>query len=372
MSASETAVKVHLDGEVRRIVVERPLFLGDLLMTVPAFRALRRRFPGAEISLIGLPWASEFVRHVPNLLDRFLEFPGWRGIPEVTYVRARTERFLEEQRAYGYDLAVQMHGNGSYINGFIARLGARVTLGFALRGDGRLTISAPQVLRGRELNEVHNWLRLVGMIGARTEDTSLEFHTLAEDERAADGLLAEVPEGRGPLVGIHPGAKEEIRRWPPERFARLADRLASELGARVVLTGSEEERDITEGVAGSARAPVTDLTGRTDLGTLAAMISRLDLLVTNDSGPSHLAAATRTPSVVLFGPTRPWQFAPLDRQLHRVVDATDFVAPGVPGELALSRLPVEPVVGACLEMIRTRATRGVAASPEIVGGGISA
>lgn len=351
MDAHQPGNSQLLEADVRRLVVERPLFLGDLFMTEPALRALRRRFPHAEITLIGLPWALEFVRRVPTLLDRFLEFPGCEGIPEVEYCPQRTERFLAEQREYGYDLAVQMHGNGSYINGFVAGLGAKVTLGFAPEGDDRLTISTLQVVPGQEMNEVCNWLRLVGLVGAHTEDLSLEFHPLPEDEREAEVLLAELPRGYGPLIGIHPGAKEAIRQWPPEKFAQLANCLAERFDARILITGNAMERDIAEAVRDRTTCPVLDLSGRTGIGSLAALISRLDLLVTNDTGPSHMASATRTPSVAMFGPTRPWQFAPLDRDRHTVVDSLQYAPADIDPVEALKTLSVDVVFDAACRTI---------------------
>ena len=123
--------------------------------------------------------------------------------------------------------------------------------------------------------------------------------------------------GGSPLIGLHPGARDPARRWPAERFAALADALVERHGARIVLTGDAGEREIVAAVRGAMRGAALDLTGRTGLGLFAATVARLDLLVTNDTGASHLAAAARTPSVVLFGPTSPEHWGPpADRPEH--------------------------------------------------------
>lgn len=332
-----------IDGRsVRRIAVLRALYLGDLLMTVPAFRALRRAFPEAEVTLIGLPWAAELVRRFDRYVDRHLDFPGFPGIIEVPVVPDRTAAFLAEQRARCYDLAIQMHGDGSVSNGFIAELGAAVTLGYAPSGDRRLTHALP--FRERQ-NEVLRWLELVAELGAPADDASPEF-PLREPELERAAAMLEVS-GGGPLVGLHAGAKDLARRWPAERFAALGDRLAERYGARIVLTGAAAERELVDSVAAAMRAPALNLAGRTDIAGFAAAIAQLDLLVTNDTGASHLAAATRTPSVVLFGPTRPQQFAPLDATLHRPIDALDVDGSWADPAEALARLPVEHVLTIC-------------------------
>src|SRR4051812_29458726 len=108
----------------RRIIILRALNLGDLLCATPAFRALRRRFPAAEITLIGLPWARDLVGRSPYL-DRLLTSPGFPGLPEVSYEPERTEAFLAKRRQEEYDLAIQLHGSGRTTNSLIAAMGAR-------------------------------------------------------------------------------------------------------------------------------------------------------------------------------------------------------------------------------------------------------
>ncbi|MBA3945691.1 MAG: glycosyltransferase family 9 protein [Herpetosiphonaceae bacterium] len=333
---------------VHKIAVFRALFLGDLLCSIPAFRALRHRFPGAEISLIGLPWAADFVEHCPYL-DRFVSFPGYRGIAEVAYDPARTTAFFDAAQVEGYDLALQMHGDGNVSNSFVTALGARQTLGYR-QGDlePRLTLSLPYVLPE---HEVRRWLRLVQLLGTSARDERLEWLITPTEAAAAHALLPSAP--AGPLVGLHVGSKELARRWPFASFARLGDEIRRRYAARIVLTGSAAERPVAAAIAHLMECPATNLCGLTDLATFAATIAQLDLLVTNDTGASHLAAATATRSVVLFGPSRPAQWAPLDRERHVVIDAMQELA--LPdGAAALQRLPVKRVMEACNELLRSQ------------------
>jgi ADP-heptose:LPS heptosyltransferase len=320
-----------------RIAIFQALNLGDLLCTTPALRAIRGRFPAAEITFIGRPWAEDFVARLP-MVDRFLMFPGFPGIAESPPSAARTVPHWPR-----FDLAIQMHGSGEVSNGFVAVLEVTHSVGFGLPGERRLmtvlswVASEPEPLR---------WLRLAAAVGATPAGLHLEFPVTAGELARATALIGP-PDGR-PVIGLHTGASDPSRRWPAESFARLGDRLAERRQARIVLTGSDQERSLTASVCRMMKAPAIDLAGITDLGELAAVISTLDLLVTNDTGVSHVAAATGTPSIVLFGPTRPERWAPLDRRRHHVIDAATF--PGAPadGAAALQALSVDDVLAACL------------------------
>jgi ADP-heptose:LPS heptosyltransferase len=338
---------------VRRIAVLRALYLGDLLCATPALRALDWRFPQAEIALIGLPWARELTERLPYI-DRLLTFPGYPGIPETDYLPERTNAFLAAARARGYDLAIQLHGDGSSSNGFVAELGARVSAGYCRGADDRLSLTLPY--RDDE-NEVLRWLRLVESLPgpempAPAHSPLLDF-PVTPDEHARAAELLPTP-ALALRVGLHAGSKLADRRWPPERFAALADALIERCRANIVLTGIEAERPLTAAIRRHMRYPALDLTGRTDLGTFAAIVRRLDLVVANDTGASHVAAAMGTRSVVLFGPTRPRQWAPLDRERHCAIDAHALLDAAGDPATALQRLAVEPVLAACLHMLAPR------------------
>jgi ADP-heptose:LPS heptosyltransferase len=326
-----------------RIAIFQALNLGDLLCTTPALRAIRGRFPAAEITFIGRPWAEDFVARLA-IVDRFLPFPGFPGIAESPPGAARTVSQWPR-----FDLAFQMHGSGSVSNEFVAALGATHSVGFGPPGERRLTTALSWV----ELEpEPLRWLRLAEAVGAAAAGLHLEFPVTAS-ERAKAAALIGPPDGR-PVIGLHAGASDPSRRWPAESFANLGDILAERHQARIVLTGSDQERPLTASVRHSMKMPAIDLAGQTELGELAAVVSTLDLLVTNDTGISHVAAATRTPSIVLFGPTRPERWAPLDRRRHHVIDATSYPDAPADGLAALQALSVDDVLAACLALADPR------------------
>ncbi|HZU67227.1 MAG TPA: glycosyltransferase family 9 protein [Ktedonobacteraceae bacterium] len=305
------------EREIRRIAIFRALQLGDLLVAVPALRALRERFACAEITLIGLPWAASFVRRFSRYIDRFVEFPGFPGIDEVEVNPKRTARFLAQQRAYSYDLVIQMHGDGTASNPFALQLGGDVTVGyFQGKRPARLTLGRkyPQ-----HLSEIERNLALVRLLGCRDVDPRLEFPLYNQDYAEASALLQRLPLATRPWIGIHAGARPPSRRWPAEYFARLADTFAQRFNAQVILTGGPAEEPIVQKVVDLMATSPLNIAGQTSLGGLAALISELDLFISNDTGPAHIANALDVSSVTIFGPADYRRWAPLDQERHRVI-----------------------------------------------------
>lgn len=311
----------------RRIAILRALNLGDLLVAVPAFRALRRRFPKAEITLLGLPWAEVFVERYRCYLDRFVPFPGYPGIVEGDGTPEQIAQFMAQQQAYHYDLVIQMHGSGKTSNAAALELGGRVTAGYypTERPEG-LTIAAPYP---EDKPEILRNLGLVALLGCSDLRPHLEFPVFADDYRVAATVLAELPDWqenqprehstKRPTVALHPGSRCPARRWPVTHFAALADELVERFDARILLTGNADEQAMAQHVIDAMHAPALNLAGRTSLGSLAGLISQVDLFISNDTGPAHIACALDCPSITIFGPAEFERWAPLDSVLHPAV-----------------------------------------------------
>lgn len=301
----------------RRIAIFRALQLGDLLQAIPALRAIRAGFPGAEITLIGLPWAKAFIQRFHRYVDRFVEFAGFPGIAEVEVIPERIAGFMEEQRAYGYDLAIQMHGSGRTSNDFILALGAKMTVGYyAGSCPEELTLGAPYP---DDQPEVYRNLGLATLLGCPDGDPRLEFPLCNEDRTEAATLLRRLPRPGRPWIGLHAGARPPSRRWPARHFATIADELTRRFNAQIILTGSADEKVTVQEVERQMKTRPINLVGETSLGGLAALISELDLFIINDTGPAHIADAVDTPSITIFGPADPRRWASLDQIRHPIV-----------------------------------------------------
>jgi ADP-heptose:LPS heptosyltransferase len=307
----------------RRLAVLRALKLGDLLCAVPTFRALRAAWPAAEIVLVGLPWAAEFAGRFRHYLDGFRELPGWPGLPERDPEVTRIPVFLAAMQAERFDLAIQLHGSGRFVNDVVMLFGAARTAGFFLPGDHRPDpdLFMPWPDRGLETRRL---LALAQFLGLPLLGEELEFPLRAEDQHAVAATAGDLRPGE--YVCVHPGASVPERRWPVGQFAAVADALAGH-GLAVVLTGCAEEAHLTRSVARAMRTPALDLAGKTDLGACAVLLAGARLLVCNDTGVSHLAAAVRTPSVVLSTSHNSARWAPADRRRHRVLCTDRGVQP---------------------------------------------
>lgn len=309
-----------------KVAVFRALQLGDLLCAVPALRALRAGMPGARVDLVGLPWARGFAERFSAYVDGFIEFPGFPGLPECEPDIPALPAFLSAMQAREYDLVLQLHGDGRLTNSIVALFDAQAYAGTALPDAYRPhpgTFIAP--VHGR--HEIQRNLAVVRALGIPAEDEELELPITPPERAECAAFMQEHGLVRGGYACVHPGGRSPWRRWPAEQFAAVVEGL-TERGLRVVVTGTEEERDVAGAVVGPFGTAVT-AAGRTSLGGVAALIEGSRLLICNDTGVSHVACAVGTPSVVLVTNSEPSRWAPLDRQMHRVLvsDGIDYPSP---------------------------------------------
>ncbi|MBI1841700.1 MAG: lipopolysaccharide heptosyltransferase II [Verrucomicrobia bacterium] len=327
-------------SEPSAILVRGVNWLGDAVMTTPALLRLRDRFPRARITLFT----------PQKLADLWTGFPG---VDEVIAFAADSSLLREARRlrARRFDLGIALPNSlRSALELWLGR--ARERLGFA--GNGRSPLltraaarpvaeermikrSAEEIRRSLlipvmppaispEAHHVHHYLRLMAEVGASMDPIAPRLRVFPEELARFEQSFIPAPSGpQGPLLGLNPGAEYgPAKRWPEERFVETAARVHQATRCRWILFGGPGDRALTDRIAsgiaerlsirGTSPSPVVNLAGRTDLRELMAGMASCRAVLTNDSGPMHVAAALGTPVIVPFGSTSP-----------------ELTAPGLPG-----------------------------------------
>ncbi|MFC1830249.1 lipopolysaccharide heptosyltransferase II [Thermodesulfobacteriota bacterium] len=295
-------------GNVRKLLVRSTNWIGDAIMTTPAVRAIRNNFPHSEISMLAKPWVSPVFENSPHV-DRVINYDGegkHRGFLGKI-------RLAKELRTDAFDAAILLQN--AFEAAFITFLaGIPVRIGY--NTDGRRLLLTHPVSCGPEIRAVHQTRYYLNILtGVGLKDGSQELYYAVSEEqkaRAEDILRKHGIKREDRLVGINPSATfGPAKQWPPERFARLADRLHRFSDAQIIVFGGPDDRRLGEHVSRIMRHKPIDLSGRTRLEEAMALIRRCNLFVTNDSGLMHVAAALNVPLIAVFGSTNstttgPW------------------------------------------------------------------
>jgi ADP-heptose:LPS heptosyltransferase len=329
-------------AHVRKIAVLRPNAVGDFVFALPALHALKRAYPDAELVLLGLPWHADFLRARPGPVNRVVVVPPLAGVglaPDAHDAEARRS-FVAAMRDEGFDIACQMYGGGRYSNPLVASFGARLTVGARADGAAPLDRWVPYTEPASRRLAL---LEVAALAGAAQVALEQELVVTAADREAAAAVwpgpaagampasrdvaasalaafapaatAAAAPSGT-PLVLLQPGSSDPRRCWPAASFAAVGDALAA-MGARVAVNGTEAEAPLVGRVIRTMRAPAIDLSGKLDLGGLCGLIERAACVVSNDTGPLHLALAIGTPCVGIFWLTNLIDGTPLRPSLLR-------------------------------------------------------
>jgi ADP-heptose:LPS heptosyltransferase len=307
---------VELVEDVHKLAVLRANAIGDYLVSLPALEALHAAYPEAELVLLGSDWHAGFLAGRPGPVDRCLPVPPTVGVRDdwPPAPPAEVDRFFARMRAERFDLAVQFQGGGRHSNPFVGRLGARVTAGSQAPDAPPLDRTVPYT--GHQ-HEIHRFLEVAGLVGATPVTLEPRLQVTAADRAEAAAVLA--GDDR-PLVVLHPGANDARRRWPVERLAVVGSELARK-GARLAVVGTSAEQPLADRLLDRLDGDAVDLTGRLGLGGLAGLLEQATLLVGNDSGPRHLAAAVGTATVAVYWGVSLGSYGPLYRARHRVPTA---------------------------------------------------
>jgi len=363
-----------------KILLIRPDHLGDVLWLTPALRALRQGLPGARITVAIGPWSRPILAANDDYDELLLlDFPGFTRRPKGGALAPyRTLReAARDLRAQGFDTAVVLRDDHWWGAALAATAGIPRRLGFAHPDVAPFLTEALPLPVGEHvalgnLRLVDALLRNAGRPPLLPDDRAIEkarvqyplvFAPVAAADAHAAALLPPPGATAAPLVAIHASAGVPVKLWDEGRLAAVADALAREFGARIVLTGSTGDEALTGAVAAAmTTASPLDLTGRTTIPELVALYRRCAIVLGPDSGALHLAVASGTPTLHLYGPADPIRFGPWgDPARQRVVgagmrcDRCGDLSPARPrGAACMLAIGVEQVLVAARELLTAR------------------
>ena len=295
----------RMTDSVRRLLLIKPSSLGDIVHAMPTLAALRARFPQAEVTwLVKRQWEPlvDVISGVDQVCAVGTGLSGWLSR-------------ISELRAARFDLVVDLQG--LFRSGAMAWLsggGRRIGLANAREGSPLFYTQLVEVPDG-PIHAVDRYLLVAEALGAeRPAQPRFEFLDRPQDRQAVATILTRsgVPASL-PWIAINASARWETKRWPPQHFAEAADQLSREHASPIVFIGGAAEKPEAQAVMALMRTKAVDLTGQTPVGLLPCLLRQAAVLITNDSGPMHVAAAVGTAVVALFGPTDPRKTGPYGR-----------------------------------------------------------
>jgi len=296
---------MEIKNQIERILLVKPSSLGDIIHGLPVLKALRNKWPDAKISWV-LKDAYVDILNGNPLIDELI-------LLIKSSLTTSIFSFRKKLRHGSFDLAVDMQG--LFRSGLIAFLsGAPVRIGFSNARELASLFYTHKVDAPLNLHAVDRNLKLAAALGCEVQGVEFPINFNRETEQEALGFLQNIQLDKGkPLVTFVPGTRWEKKRWPLNSFSLLGDLLIEKMGAGIIVAGSRQENRLIHEIRSAMKNPSAEAVDFS-LTKLTALLSKSDVVVTNDSGPMHIAVAMRTPVVALFGPTDPERTGPYSKK----------------------------------------------------------
>lgn len=284
----------------KRILITRTDRLGDVVLSTPIIKHMRKLFPEAHIAFMVRPENKDVVLNNPDL-DEVILYDK-RG-HQKSFIE--TVKFAGELRKKNFDTAIALHPtNRVHMMFFLAGIPNRI--GYDRKMTFLLTKKVKHVKQIGDKHEIDYNFDLLAKSGFDIKDAQKKPYIVTADteKRLVDSVLRDLKVG-GDMIAIHPGASCASKRWPPERFAFVANELAEKYGCDIVVIGGDETQSFSDAMTSKMKVKFADLTGTFLIGELAEVLSRCRLFISNDSGPVHVAVAVNTPVISIFGRKSP-------------------------------------------------------------------
>lgn len=304
-----------ISADIREILVIRTAYIGDVVMTLPILKPLKKLYPHAKITFLTSSAAKGLFLN-NQYADSVITYNAF-----WFYSEGRLKDFfgfLKTLRSKHYDLIIEARGDirDIFLLMYLSR--GRYRVSYNVGGGGFLLTHVVPFEGIKHRVDYH--LDIISFLGGGSDATDWGLHPTKEENHKAEEIILKYAKRQGSvIIGIHPGGRKGLKCWPMERYAGLADRAISELGAKIFFTGSEKEYDLVKEITMKMNNRAENLAGSLDLKTLSAFIGKLDVFITNDSAPLHIASAMKTPTIAIFGPSKSNETGPYGN-IHRVVE----------------------------------------------------
>lgn len=288
--------------KVRRVLIRGVNWVGDTILTLPAVQAIRDLFPQSNISVLSNEDVSDLWRRFP-FIDEVITFKRKKGLEHIFEDLKIRNILIKKDFDLAFILPRSLH---SAMQIFLAQIPIRIGYG----GIGRSFILTHRLARSKDVLNIHRILyykKLVEIFGKKVENHSPKIFLSNDDRAIAEKFMREFGiSGDGLIIGMNPGATYGLAKcWPPNRFGELGKRLSHRWKVKFIIFGKSNEKQFAQEIMKMIGNNAIDLTGKTSLLQLAALLERCHLLISNDTGTMHLATAVGTPVIAIFGSTDP-------------------------------------------------------------------
>lgn len=300
-----------------RFLIVSTTGLGDTLWGTPALRALKEKFPDAYIGVLTSPIGYEVLQNNPHVDERFLLKRSSFTCFLILYFKLKRKNI---------DTVLIFHASQRAVLPLCFFIGAQTLIGTQGINKG-LDFILTHPVEHKPVHEIERRLELIDKVGANASNPLLELYLSDEDKRAADQFMKDngIPDYI-PVVGLHPGSKDKFKRWPAENFIEIGNRLKEHLGCQILISGNAFEKDLVERIARNIPGSIA-LQGQLPLRSVAALIGKMSLMISNDTGPMHVAFSMQTPTVAIFAPTDPRLCGPYYASKVKVVEKQTTCSP---------------------------------------------
>jgi heptosyltransferase-2 len=334
---------------INKILIRGTNWIGDAILTIPAMASIRATYPHAHIAVLVKPWVADIYK-LFSAVDEVIIYENKHDTPAGVF---RLARMLKNRN---FDAAILLQ---NAIEAAIIAFMARIPLRAGYDSDARGLLLTHSVKRTKEIRKVHQieyYSEMVKALGCVSVDREMRLETRINIQDARSIVKKYIPETNKAIIGIAPGATYgPAKKWFPDRFAAVADKLSDSFSMQVILLGSKADWETAEEVRKAARIKLINLAGKTNLREAIYLISQCRLFLSNDSGLMHIAGALNIPTVAIFGSTNPITTSPAGNNtaiVHQNVSCSPCLEETCPTDFCCMKLiSVENVFAAAQNIL---------------------